>query len=101
VERKMEPKWSAPRQVTSRVRNSYKLETLEGLPIGNRFSSQQLRRFIPRNGTALHEAQEAIKKIWGKQEAEEDKVMDVEEGIIMDDDGSKESEDIESDRNQK
>jgi hypothetical protein len=81
VERKMEPKWSAPRRVTSRDRNSYKLETLEGLPIGNRFSSRRLRRFIPRNGTALHEAQEAIKKIRGKQEAEEDKVMDAEEGI--------------------
>jgi hypothetical protein len=40
TERKMVPKWSAPRQVTSRDRNSYKLETLEGLPIGNRFSSR-------------------------------------------------------------
>jgi hypothetical protein len=40
AERKMEPKWSAPRRVTSRDHNSYKLETLEGLPISNRFSSQ-------------------------------------------------------------
>jgi hypothetical protein len=101
VERKMEPKWSAPRWVTSCDCNSYKLETLEGLPIGNRFSSRQLRRFIPRNGTVLHEAQEAIEKIWGKQEAEEDKAMEMEEGIIMDDDGSEEWEDIESDGNQK
>jgi hypothetical protein len=42
AKRKMEPKWSAPRRVTSRDRNSYKLETLEGLPIGNRFSSRRL-----------------------------------------------------------
>jgi hypothetical protein len=42
VERKMEPNWSAPCRVTSRDHNSYKLETLEGLPIGNRFSSRQL-----------------------------------------------------------
>jgi hypothetical protein len=39
TEWKTVPKWSAPCWVTSRDRNSYKLETLEGLPIGNRFSS--------------------------------------------------------------
>jgi hypothetical protein len=63
AERKMEPKWSALCQVTSRDCNSYKLETLEGLPIGNRFSSWQLQRFIPHNSTALHEVQMAIKKL--------------------------------------
>ena len=95
VERKMEPKWSAPRWVTSHDRNSYKLETLEGLPIGNRFSSQRLRRFIPRKGTALHETQQAIEILWGKQEAKEDKVMNAEEGTMIEDDGSEEWEDIE------
>ena len=90
AKRKMEPKWSAPRRITSRDRNSYKLETLEGLPIGNRFSSRHLRRFIPRNSTALHEAQEAIEMLWGKQEAKEDKVMNDEERTIIDEDGSKE-----------
>jgi transposase InsO family protein len=94
TDRKMEPKWSAPRRITSRDRNSYKLETLEGLPIGNRFSSRRLRRFIPRNGTALHEAQEAIEKLRGDQEAEADKIQVTNEGIINQDDGNEEWEDI-------
>jgi hypothetical protein len=90
-----EPKWSAPRRVTSRDHNSYKLETLEGLPIGNRFSSRQLCRFIPRNGTALHEAQEAIEKLQGEQEAKEDKIIETEHRVVTKDDGSEEWEDIE------
>jgi hypothetical protein len=94
AERKMEPKWSAPWRITSRDWNSYKLETLEGLPIGNRFSSWQLWRFIPCSGTALHAAQEAIEKLWGKQEAKEDKVIDKEEGIIIDNDRNETWEDI-------
>ena len=65
------------------------------MPIGNRFSSQRLRRFIPRNGTALHEAQKAIEMLQGKQEAKEDKVMNAEEGTMIEDDGSEEWEDIE------
>jgi hypothetical protein len=68
---------------------------LEGLPIGNRFSLQQLRRFIPRNGTALHEAQKAIEELRGKQETKEDKAIKAEEGTIIEDDGSEEWEDIE------
>jgi hypothetical protein len=68
---------------------------LEGLPISNRFSSWQLQRFIPCNGTTLHEAQEAIEMLRGKQEAKEDKVMNAEEGTMIEDDGSEEWEDIE------
>jgi hypothetical protein len=95
AERKMEPKWSAPRQVTSRDRNSYKLETLEGLPIGNRFTSQRLRRFIPRNGTALHEAQIAIEKLRSDREAKEDIVEEEVKRIVIDEDGDIEWEDVE------
>ena len=91
----MEPKWSAPRRVTSRDRNSYKLETLEGLPIGNRFSSRQLHRFIPRNGTALHEAQVAIEKLWSNQEAKEDIVQEEVKTIVISEDGDTEWEDVE------
>jgi hypothetical protein len=65
------------------------------LPIGNRFSSRRLQRFIPHNGTALHKAQEAIEMLRGKQEAKEDKVMNAEEGTTIEDDGSEEWEDIE------
>jgi hypothetical protein len=95
AERKMEPKWSAPRRVTSRDRNSYKLETLEGLPIGNRFSSRRLHRFIPRNGTALHEAQTVIEKIRNEQEAKEDIVQEEVKNTVIDEDGDIEWEDIE------
>jgi transposase InsO family protein len=91
TERKMEPKWSAPRRVTSRDRNSYKLETLEGLPIGNRFASRRLRRFIPRSGTALQEAQTVVEELWGNREAEEDLVQEV-----VDDDEDPGWEDVET-----
>jgi hypothetical protein len=90
----MEPKWSAPWRVTSRDRNSYKLETLEGLPIGNRFSSRRLRRFIPRNGTALQEAQTTIEKLWSDLEAKEDIVQEEVKNTVIDEDGDIEWEDI-------
>jgi transposase InsO family protein len=91
TERKMEPKWSAPRRVTSRDRNSYKLETLEGLPIGNRFASRRLRRFIPRNGTALQEAQAAVEEVWGNREAEEDMIQ-----VVVEDDEDSAWDDVET-----
>jgi hypothetical protein len=74
AERKMEPKWSAPRRVVSRDRNSYIIQTLEGLPIAGLFSSRRLRRFIPRNGTALADAQNAVEAGLGRAEAESDMV---------------------------
>jgi hypothetical protein len=95
TERKMVPKWSAPRRVTSRDRNSYKLETLEGLPIGNRFSSRRLRRFIPRTGTMLNEAQMAIEKKRSDQEAKDDIVQEEVEQTVIDKDGNTEWEDVE------
>lgn len=57
VKRKMVLMWSAPRRITSRAQNSYKIETLKGLPISGRFSSRLLRQFIPRRGTILDELQ--------------------------------------------
>jgi hypothetical protein len=73
AERKIEIKWSAPRRIVSRKRNSYALETLEGLPISGRFSSRRLRHFIPRSGTALAEAQLAVEVELGIAEEEGDK----------------------------
>jgi hypothetical protein len=97
TERKTEPKWSAPRRVVSRNRNSYKLETLEGLPIKGWFSSRRLRRFIPRTGTALAEAQIAVEQEWGAREdaadepavgsAPEDEEVDEEEFFDAEDGG--------------
>ena len=74
TERKLLPKFSVPRRVISRDHHSYKLETLEGIPIGGRFSSRRLRLFIPRKGTELELAQAAIEKEWRRREEVEDEV---------------------------
>jgi hypothetical protein len=73
-DRKLLPKFSAPRRVVSRNRNSYQLETLERFPIAGRFSSRRLRRFIPRQGTELDRTQAAIEEEWRRREDEEDLV---------------------------
>ena len=79
TDRKLLPKFSAPRRVVSRNLNSYQLETLEGLPIRGRFSSRRLRLFVPRKGTELEEVQAAIEKEWHEREDKEDEVMSIEE----------------------
>ncbi|KAJ7138780.1 hypothetical protein C8R43DRAFT_955253 [Mycena crocata] len=50
--------WSAPQQITSCSRNSYKLKTLEGFPIGGQVSTWNLRQFVLRRSTMLHALQE-------------------------------------------
>ena len=75
TDRKILPKFSAPRRVINRNQNSYQLETLEGFPIGGRFSSRRLRLFIPRAGTELEVVQAAIEKEWRDREEAEDKVV--------------------------
>ena len=77
TDRKLLPKFSAPRRVVSRNQNSYQLETLKGLPIAGKFSSRRLRQFIPRRGTELEEAQMAIEGEWRRREAEEDKAESI------------------------
>ena len=71
TERKLLP---APRQVLNRTKNSYQLETLEGLPIAGRFSSRRLHLFVPRKGTDLEGVQAAIEKEWRAREEAEDTV---------------------------
>ena len=72
-DRKILPKFSAPRRVVSRNQNSYQLKTLEGLPIAGWFSSRRLRLFIPRKGTELEGVQAAIEKEWRDREEAEDR----------------------------
>ena len=57
--RKLLPRWSAPRKVVSRNRNSYRLETVEGVPLESTFSSRCLRLFEPHAGTTLFTQQVA------------------------------------------
>ena len=72
ADRKLLPKFSAPRRIVSRNRNSYQLETLEGFPIAGKFSSRRLRQFIPRQGTELERTQSAIEGEWQRREEEKD-----------------------------
>jgi hypothetical protein len=71
--RKMEAKWSVPRRVVERDRNSYTIATLKGAPIPGRFSSRRLRRFFPREGTNLAVAQALVEAELGLAEEEADK----------------------------
>ena len=82
TDRKLLPKFSAPRRVVSRNQNSYQLETLEGFPIGGRFSSRRLRLFIPREGTELEAVQAAIEKEWRDREDMEDRIGTSQEGRL-------------------
>lgn len=68
TERKLLPKWSRPFRVTSRLRNSYRLEKLDGNPLPGEYSARRLRAFMPREGTQLHADQhEYMKKIQDRQ----------------------------------
>ncbi|KAF8881172.1 hypothetical protein CPB84DRAFT_1687342 [Gymnopilus junonius] len=80
---KMEPKWSAPQCIVSHNKNSYKIETLEGLPIGGCFSSRHLWWFIPRDGTSLHAAQKVVEEALGLAEEETDAVADAERADVV------------------
>jgi hypothetical protein len=80
TERKMLPKFSAPRRVVSRNRNSYQLETLEGFPIAGKFSSRRLRLFVPRKGTELEGVQAAIEKEWRDREEAGDRTENTSSG---------------------
>ena len=81
TDRKLLPKFSAPRRVVSRNQNSYQLETLEGFPIAGKFSSRRLRQFIPRQGTELEKTQAVIEGEWRRREEEEDNANSTKESL--------------------
>jgi hypothetical protein len=105
AERKLLPRWSAPQRIVSRDRNSYRLETLEGVPMESTFSSRRLRRFMPRAGTQLAKKQEELEKrlreavalgetadeeMENEEEDEEEDVLDVGNGVDGGEDVSEE-----------
>lgn len=92
TDRKLLPKFSAPRRVIDRNHNSYQLETLEGLPIAGRFSSRRLRLFVPRKGTELEGIQEAVEKEWRDREDEADRIKSTEEQLEEENGGEGETE---------
>jgi hypothetical protein len=59
TEHKLLPKWSIPCQISAKMLNSYKLETLNGIPLQGEFSARWIRVFTPRAGTQLAKDQEA------------------------------------------
>jgi transposase InsO family protein len=62
TERKLLPKWSIPHRITSRLLNSYTLETLKGDPIPGTFSAHRLRRFVPKEGSQLSDEQKVLEE---------------------------------------
>ncbi|KIK89629.1 hypothetical protein PAXRUDRAFT_152170, partial [Paxillus rubicundulus Ve08.2h10] len=44
---KLLPRWSMPRQILNRVRNSYQLTTLDDFPIPGLTHTRRLHHFIP------------------------------------------------------
>ena len=57
TEAKLLPRWGTPHRIVDQVWNSYRLETIQGLPIAGLVSACRLRRFTPRPGTLLVEEQ--------------------------------------------
>lgn len=88
TDRKLLPKFSAPRRIVSKNQNSYQLETLEGFPIAGKFSSRRLRRFIPRQGTELERTQAVIEDEWRRREEADDKVEIAGEGVNVGENGT-------------
>lgn len=72
TERKLLPKWSQPHRITSRLRNSYRLETLTGTLLSGEFSARRLRTFIPREGTHLYNTQQQYMQNRRGERARED-----------------------------
>ena len=57
TEAKLLPRWGTPHRIVDQVRNSYRLETIQGIPIAGLVSAHRLQRFTPRPGTLLAEEQ--------------------------------------------
>jgi hypothetical protein len=72
AKRKLLPKWSTPCRITERLRNSYRLENLDGVPIPGEFHARRLRAFFPKEGTRLAEEQRQRDEEQTKERAEEE-----------------------------
>lgn len=70
TDRKLIPKWSVPHRIAERLRNAYKLQTVQGTQLTGDYSARRLRAFEPREGTKLHEDQENYMQRLREQEEE-------------------------------
>jgi hypothetical protein len=97
--RKLIPTWSPPFRITSRIRNAYKLETLNGSAATGEYSARRLRRFQPREGTQLAADQERHMAKWRAErqpgdddEGEEAERSDTEDTGVQEEDDEEEAE---------
>ena len=98
MEHKLLPKWSQLRRVTKCLRNSYKLENLDGSKIEGTFSSQWLREFIPQEGTQLAMEQRELEERLSKENTEgEEEEGQVDKGEDEDGEETEEEEAEEED----
>ena len=97
--RKLAPRWSPPFQITSRIRNAYKLETLNGSIAKGEYSARRLQQFHAREGTQLAADQErhmvkrrADRQTGDDDEGEEAERSDTEDTGVQDEDDQDEME---------
>ncbi|CAK5283658.1 unnamed protein product [Mycena citricolor] len=67
-DRKLTCRWTEPHRVKARTRNSYTLESVEGIPLDGHYNARRLRHYKPRDSTPLAKAQDEYKKRRGEQE---------------------------------
>jgi hypothetical protein len=81
TESKILPRWGQPHRVVDCIRNSYRLETIHGLPVRGTISARRLRRFNLRRGTELFEEQTKLEmgRTGGPDEAMEGMDLEVED----------------------
>lgn len=80
TERKLLPKWSTPHRIAERLRNAYKLVTLNGTPLHGEYSARRLRAFTPREGTKLHTDQVAYTQKLQEKMGTDEQVTEAAEG---------------------
>ena len=68
TECKLTPLWPPPHRITEHLLNSYRLETLEGIPLDGLFNARHLRNFSPREGTELAAQQKVVEEHLASQE---------------------------------
>jgi hypothetical protein len=98
---KLLPKWSPPHHIITRIRNSYKVETLKGNAIAGEIHAQRLCAFIPWEGTRLAKEQRKLEEKLSMQEKEneneEEQSRDLQERGCRTDEGNEEDKDKETD----
>jgi len=95
TECKLMPLWSPPCRVTEHLLNSYRLKTLEGVPLDGLFNARCLRGFSPREGMELATQQKMVEEWLTSQGSEAEGPMVTEVTALLDG-GSKETPDDDS-----